>query len=359
MLFDWNRHRGSCVVSNDAEVMRMWLYALADHGLEVILPGPQWQVRQISSQPRGSFVTFPFHTLTVDPTNPAVVYLLANGAPVRSDDWGQSWRPMSGYSGPRALAMTISAGDRCLYVGGTDAVLFRSSDGGTTWTALAGLQRLCSSSGRESLAGASVWMIAVSPADPTMVMVVLMGKTNTAVVSSTDGGQTWNVWEDQPANTNGPIMHVAWHPRVPGYAYAVGGAGVGRTRDGGRTWQLVGEGLAPGQPVAVAADPDDPDGWYLALERSTRSRDHRDLRFVFRKSGDRPWAPLPWPAGFPGDGGISGLVVGRGGWIFVAMYELTMVVSGDGGRTWSRPLYHTYTSGITMDYIRELALVGG
>src|SRR5262249_46581132 len=141
---------------------------------------------------------------------------------------------------PAPTAMSIGCADRGLYVGGPNAALYRSPDGGQTWTALQGLVQLCASSGRDRLRGAFVWMIAASPVDANLLLGTLMDRHDDAIASSTDRGLTWKLWNEQPKDPRGsPFLDVVWHPRTHGCGYAVGGSGVARTRDAGTSWQLA------------------------------------------------------------------------------------------------------------------------
>ena len=78
---------------------------------------------------------------------------------------------------------------------------------------------------------------------------------------STDGGETW---EDHRPGAQRDVHSLAWHPTVPGRAYEAGGGGAAWSEDGGDTWQPADEGRDRHYTWSVAADPDDPDLWYVS-----------------------------------------------------------------------------------------------
>src|SRR5215472_8225461 len=89
---------------------------------------------------------FDFTSIVVDPGNPNIIYVSTNGAGVfKSVDTGLNWQPFDG-TGSKALPTlsintlaidpaTTGAGAN-LYVGTANNGVWKSTDGGMTWTAV-------------------------------------------------------------------------------------------------------------------------------------------------------------------------------------------------------------------------------
>lgn len=192
-----------------------------------------------------------------------------NGGVWESRDAGRTWAPIAddlpvGSIG--ALAVAPSAPDT-LYVGTGEADmrsdiaqgagLFRSTDGGKTWSAI-GLE-----------ATRQIGKILVDPRNPDVLLVAALGHPYAAnpergVFRSQDGGRTWS-----KTLYRGPdlgAIDLAYEPGNPDVVYASlwstrrppwnvyppstgPGGGVWKSTDGGRSWtELKGRGLpaAPG-----------------------------------------------------------------------------------------------------------------
>ncbi len=69
----------------------------------------------------------------VEPLNPEVMYVAMRDGLFKSTDAGETWRPMG--KEPKNLAAVAVNPKRPVevYVSTTDGVIFKSSDGGTTW----------------------------------------------------------------------------------------------------------------------------------------------------------------------------------------------------------------------------------
>jgi photosystem II stability/assembly factor-like uncharacterized protein len=103
---------------------------------------------------------------------------------VRSVDGGASWSRASGQTGSEAafravLALAVDAASRETLYAGTDSGLAKSTDGGATWSALA-------------YPGENAVAVAVSPADPRVVLAVATSPRRQGLVyRSEDGGASW------------------------------------------------------------------------------------------------------------------------------------------------------------------------
>lgn len=172
----------------------------------------------------------------------------------RSTDGGETWTDAvsAGQLADVTFVMDLSVDSRdwnTLLIATTNGV-FRSTDGGSTWTA--------SSTGLPS--HLRVQRLARSRSAPDVVYATLRQKAgetpwSAGVYRSDDGGLTWSARNNGLANRPGQSgtddMYCSWydriqvHPSDPNLVY-IGGAtywtyGVWRTTDGGRNWsQLCG-----------------------------------------------------------------------------------------------------------------------
>lgn len=260
------------------------------------------------------------------PTDPKILYLATSGGGVyksvdadlaAAGDW--TWTPLtdglpaSGNLSAGALAMS-PADPQVLYLGLGDAFdaegrgLYRSADGGATWTAAAGL---CAATTR-------VYDILAFDAN-----LVLAG-TNAGLMRSTDGGLSFTCWEPF-----GPGAKV-WTLRRIGPAGVLAsvqsGSGAGSlwySTDGanpGLSWAQASL-AAPGSPgrITLATSPASATLAWGLCENLT---DSTLLKGVLRSSdGGLTWSFVPSPSGSSGLFNTSG-----------------PGLSGDGGQSWYNQL---------------------
>ena len=211
-----------------------------------------------------------------------------NGGVWRTDDAGRTWAPIFDNAPVGSIgAIAVAPSDpKVLYVGTGEADMrsdiaqgvgmFRTSDGGATWTAI-GLTD-----------SQQIGKILVDPRDPNVVLVAALGhpygpNAERGVFRSTDGGRTWTKTLFKDADTG--AIDMAFQPGDPDIVYAAlwqtrrppwntyppsngPGSGLYRSTDGGRTWaQLAGHGLpaAPGR-IGIAMTPADPRRVYALID---------------------------------------------------------------------------------------------
>lgn len=145
--------------------------------------------------------------------------------------------------------------------------LYRSEDGGASWTAAARLD------------GARPRALMVDPENPWVVYV-----GDARLWKSLNGGEDW---EPGVRGPGGAILSLAADPREPrtlyAGAYVVGGPRLWKSRDGGRTWRPASEGLPQSVLVLrLVPDPAKPGTLYAATDRGV---------YVSRNRAGR-WTPL-------------------------------------------------------------------
>lgn len=269
-----------------------------------------WQVRTVlhGRSPRA---------LAVDPLRPHRLWCGTSGAgPWRSDDAGETWRPVPGPLAERdvsAVAVSPSerAGEDGVVFAGTDETgpcsLFRSEDDGATWEELGQMRMLPS---------APSWSFPPRPHTSHVRWItpdlVVAGRLYVcieagALVRTQDGGRTWSDRvPDGPIDTH----TLAVHPKAPGRLYSAAGDGVwqeGRgyseSPDGGETWTRPDDGIARHYLYGLAVDPGDPGTVVISAPVSPQAA-HNPRQAdatVYRRSAGGLWQEvregLPEPAG--------------------------------------------------------------
>lgn len=129
-------------------------------------------------------------------------------------------------------ALAFDAAGRALWLG-SHAGLFRTEDGGHTWSKVA-----VPATGH----GPDVMNVTPHPAQPE---VVYIGTHEAGVLKSTDAGKTWSAVN---SGLRGLDVHgLAIDPNTPSKLHALvreSGAGLYRTTDGGQKWVRVDDGPA-------------------------------------------------------------------------------------------------------------------
>jgi photosystem II stability/assembly factor-like uncharacterized protein len=126
-------------------------------------------------------------TLAVDPTTPTTLYAgVREGGVQRSDDGGETWRAV-GLPGRSVLALAIHPIEPATLFAGTndngDNALFRSTDGGATWS------ESIKTTGITKTTGIGIIAVVIDPNAPETVYAA---NENGEILRSTDGGATWS-----------------------------------------------------------------------------------------------------------------------------------------------------------------------
>src|SRR5262249_49565629 len=135
---------------------------------------------------------------------------------------------------------------RTLYLG-TEQGLFRSTDGAENWSQV-----------ESPLKGLQIWSILLLPHDPD---VILAGTCPSRLFRSGDGGRTWTepavrILQECPRIIHTRVTTLLADPTAPDTVWCgVEIDGLYRSRDAGRTWQPVGQGLSSRDIHALAIVP--------------------------------------------------------------------------------------------------------
>jgi len=221
-----------------------------------------------SHGPNGGIV----ESFAVDPTSPFTIYAGTDGGGVfKSVDGGGSWSALP--AGIPTVSGTIITGlvvdpatPSNVYASltlGIDGGILRSTDGGAHW--------IFTDVG-------ALFGIAIDPLTPT----TLYATGSPSTFKSTDAGATWTALESAHA------FSIAIDPVTPTTVYVGAIGGVRKTIDGGAHWTTAGGSFPGGISIlAIAIDPTAPSTVYAGTEGGV---------FKSVDAGDH-WAPLGPPAG--------------------------------------------------------------
>lgn len=215
--------------------------------------GKTWsQVRGPREAPRVS-------AIAVAPSNAQTVYVGVSEGCARggthpgfvSTDGGATWRE----TGANINALAIAPGNARLVYAVSCRGVERSADAGGEWESLRGAR----------VEGFDPALIAIAPGDAQTLYVALASEGGTVRVRrSTDGGTTWQ--EASPPGEPIGALALAVDATEARMVYLSTLRGLYRSTDGGRSWELLSNGLQdtlapPGAPPgvrnnsALAADP--------------------------------------------------------------------------------------------------------
>ena len=167
----------------------------------------------------------------------------------RSDDGGESWKRVSTdarvYGRGSDFAEVRVHPDNPDVVYSANVAMYRSADGGYTWTSFKGAP-----------GGDDYHRMWINPLHPE---IMLLAADQGAVVS-VNGGRTWSSWYNQPT---AQLYHVSTDNQFPYWVYGgqqeSGAIGIASRGDGGqisfRDWM----GVGADEYAYVAPDPKDPD----------------------------------------------------------------------------------------------------
>jgi photosystem II stability/assembly factor-like uncharacterized protein len=240
----------------------------------------------------------------------------------RSDDGGATWRPMGnefayrGESGhhlwydgtphpwefARVWHLEPSPDDPdVVFAGAEDASIFKTTDGGGSWSEMAGLRtHPTGPSWQPGAGGMCVHTILIDPNDTEQMHVAISAA---GVFRSRDGGETWTPSNrglqsegipDPDAEVGHCVHRITRHPERPDVLYMQKHWDVMRSDDGGDHWVDIGDGLPSdfGFPIAVNAH--EPETVYVVpiTSDSEHYPPEGRLRVYRSRTGGHEWEPL-------------------------------------------------------------------
>jgi uncharacterized protein (TIGR03437 family) len=158
----------------------------------------------------------------------------------QSSDGGNTWTPMDNlpFALPQATVVDPTT-PTTLYEATTDLGVFKSLDGGATWTTAG-----------NGIAGANVQTLAIDPVHPQTLYTATVapnGANASAVYKTVNGAASWTL-VDSPALA---ISQLAVDAQNPNIVWEIG-ASLRKSTDGGATWNAV---TFPGTVASMVLDP--------------------------------------------------------------------------------------------------------
>jgi photosystem II stability/assembly factor-like uncharacterized protein len=212
--------------------------------------------------------------LAVDPTNSDIVYLGgAEGGVWKTTDGGTTWTPLT--DNQPSLAVGSIAIDpqnpQTIYVGTGEenfagnlyagAGILKSTDGGSTWTQLAGPFVGPFGSQSPYCGGGYIGSLAVDPGNSQVLLagVLFQCSVGSGIYRSSDGGSTWTEVLGTP-QTPYVVTGLVFDPTNGNNVYAAVGQsssgtndGIWKSTDGGLTWKISNGSGATAFPGSSAA----------------------------------------------------------------------------------------------------------
>lgn len=230
-----------------------------------------------------AYMTSNYKEIVVHPQNPELVYVgdraWVSAGIYKTTDGGLSWRKMTQHTEPHknmdygwltqwgpsveCLALSLAQPQRLVF--GTSGHVFLTDDGGERWQ-----QRYCHilPDGRFSGNGLEVTCLNDIIPDPLIPGRIYFCYMDIGLLISEDGGETFRT-AYKGMKAAGNCFTVARDPEDKNTLWAATGQWgwnegyICRSRDGGQTWELVGQeatGLPSGQIRSLIVDPTSPRG---------------------------------------------------------------------------------------------------
>ena len=229
------------------------------------------------------------------PIDPQRAWLAAYEAGVyRTDDGGDTWTHLESYPSDYAHSVLAHpANTQSVYVGSEPAALFRSDDGGASWSECAGLTSIPEAGNwgfHAPTRDSHIRDLVVSPGDSGLLYA---GIEVGGVVRSTDSGNTWkqlpgldddihclHLGTDTEGLRGAPVNIRT--RRV----YAATASAPYRSSDGGDSWEKINDGLDRRYTLHISAAPDDADIVLVTVSENAR---RKSPQFYRSTDGGQTW----------------------------------------------------------------------
>lgn len=166
-----------------------------------------------------------------DPHQPGTIYVAAwtleheGGSVFKSTDDGHSWQPLSGMEGKSIRAMAIAFSDPNTLVAGALDGVYRSRNGGDTWTRI---------SPESSAEIKNIESVAVDPNDPETIY----AGTWHLPWKTTDGGRSWHNIKNGVIDDS-DVFSIIIDPKEPQVVYASACSGIYKSENAGELFHKI------------------------------------------------------------------------------------------------------------------------
>jgi hypothetical protein len=211
---------------------------------------------------------------------------------------------------------TLTSGHGRVWAGVDEAALFSSDDAGASWQLVEGLERHPTrASWTPGAGGLCAHVVLLDPDDARKVW---CGISAVGVFRSEDGGESWTprnegvviAVEDETQDGIGYCVHgLAQAPDDPARIWRQDHRGMYRTENGGDRWEQIESGLPSGFGFPIAQDPGTRRLFALPLESDEyRILPDGALRMYVSDNGGDSWEPRD--RGLPGEHQYNGVLRG-------------------------------------------------
>lgn len=187
-----------------------------------------------------------------------------------------------------------------LYAGIEPAGLFVSDDDGATWSASSLNEHPTAATWQPAGGALALHSIELDPSDRDRIWCAVSAG---GVYRTTDGGATWTAintevragFQPGPTPPSGQCVHkLRVHPALPDRLYQQNHCGTYRSDDGGDSWIEITADLPTDYGYVLALDASDPDVAFVIPEESSHMRTtaQRKLRVYRTRDAGTTWQPL-------------------------------------------------------------------
>jgi photosystem II stability/assembly factor-like uncharacterized protein len=188
-----------------------------------------------------------------------------------------------------------------VYAGVEDAALFRSTDGGQTWSELAGLREHGSGpSWQPGAGGMCLHTIILDPTHPDRIFIAISAA---GTFRTDDAGKTWQPVNrglksegipDESAEVGHCVHHVAMHPSRPETLFMQKHWDVMRSDNSGESWQEISGNLPTDFGFAIDVHAHEPETIYVVPIKSDSEHypPEGKLRVYRSRTGGNEWEAL-------------------------------------------------------------------
>ncbi len=260
-----------------------------------------------------------------------------------SDNGGRSWQRLGeNVLHERIMSLAVSRTEQLgefsvIWAGTEPSMLYRSEDGGMTWSETPALLDLPSAPEWSFPPRPETHHVRTIQPDLHETRRIFAGIELGGVMRSTDNGATW---EDRKPGSHHDSHSIRMHPYVEGRVYEAAGEGYAESRDGGATWEQFNDGLGEyTYMVDVTPDPGNPDTVIASVAKGPYKAylpERAESRLV-RRAGDGNWTFIDEGLPKPEGSSVFALLTDENDkGVFYALNNLGIYISKDAGMSFKK-----------------------